>query len=182
MFDGGFARDPLHALRIDDTRSRRGAPRRSNSGCCGVRRRSVAGAVGAGRSGGVVVRAEPHLPCSTGFSTRHRRLLLRRARRALPGGTQGPGGRRRDRDPVHLRSGFVRLTEALNGTLAGRLPWCELARRIDVVSGTVRSRVRVVFGTRGDAVSPWLRPGPQRLSIAIDPWVNRRRATAIPLD
>ncbi len=56
--------------------------------------------------------------------------------------------------------GVVRLTESLNSTLAGRLPWCELARRVEVVSGVVAMRVRLVLGTRGDTVSPWLEPNP----------------------
>ena len=52
--------------------------------------------------------------------------------------------------------GVVRVTEAMNSTLAGRLPWCEFARRVEVVSGTVRMRARLVFGTRAETVSPWI--------------------------
>ena len=74
-------------------------------------------------------------------------------------------------------SGTVRLTEALNSTLAGRLPWCELARRIDVVSGTVRMRVRVVFGTHGDAVSPWLQPNPNGCIFHVGPVLGLFRTT-----
>ena len=53
-------------------------------------------------------------------------------------------------------SGVVCVTESMNSTLAGRLPWCELARRLEVLSGSVRMRVRLVFGTRAETVSPWL--------------------------
>ncbi|MDX7952464.1 glycoside hydrolase family 15 protein [Lichenihabitans sp. Uapishka_5] len=52
--------------------------------------------------------------------------------------------------------GVARVTESLNSTLAGRLPWCELARRIEVLSGAMTLRAELVFGTRGDTVSPWL--------------------------
>ena len=55
-------------------------------------------------------------------------------------------------------SGTVRLTESLNSTLAGRLPWCELARRVDGVSGTVAMRAELVPGTRAGTISPWLEP------------------------
>ncbi len=54
--------------------------------------------------------------------------------------------------------GQVRMTESMNSTLAGRLPWCELARRIEGLSGTVAMHAHLVFGTRGDQVSPWLQP------------------------
>ena len=53
-------------------------------------------------------------------------------------------------------SGVVRVTEAMNSTLAGQLPWCELARRMEVLSGIVQMRVRLVFGTRAETVSPWI--------------------------
>ena len=55
-------------------------------------------------------------------------------------------------------SGAVRVTESMNSTLAGRLPWCELARRIEGLEGAVPMRARLAFGTRADAVSPWLEP------------------------
>ncbi|WP_298966902.1 glycoside hydrolase family 15 protein [uncultured Methylobacterium sp.] len=57
-------------------------------------------------------------------------------------------------------TGRVRLTESLNSSTAGRLPWCELARRLEGIEGTVTLRIRAVFGTRGDTVSPWLQPTP----------------------
>ncbi|MEH3145249.1 MAG: glycoside hydrolase family 15 protein [Methylobacterium frigidaeris] len=57
-------------------------------------------------------------------------------------------------------TGRARLTESLNSSTAGRLPWCELARRIEVIEGTMTLRIRAVFGTRGDTVSPWLQPNP----------------------
>ena len=53
----------------------------------------------------------------------------------------------------------VRVTESLNSTFAGRLPWSELARRVEGVSGTVAMRAELVPGTRGGTVSPWMQPG-----------------------
>ena len=53
-------------------------------------------------------------------------------------------------------TGRVRVTDSMNSTLAGRLPWCELARRIEGLEGRVTMAARVVFGTRADTISPWL--------------------------
>ena len=52
--------------------------------------------------------------------------------------------------------GKARLTESLNSGPAGRLPWVELARRIEGLEGRVRFRFGLVFGTRGDTVGPFL--------------------------
>ena len=52
-------------------------------------------------------------------------------------------------------SGVVKVTDSLNTGLAGRLPWCELARRIDGVSGHVRMRGEIAPGTLLGAASPW---------------------------
>lgn len=74
-------------------------------------------------------------------------------------------------------SGSVRVTESVNSTLAGRLPWCELARRVEVLSGTVRMRARIVFGTRGDEVSPWLQPNPNGCIFHAGPVLGLFRST-----
>ena len=52
-------------------------------------------------------------------------------------------------------SGTVRVTDALNTGVAGRLPWTELARRVDGVAGRVAMRFAVVPGTCLNAASPW---------------------------
>ncbi len=75
-------------------------------------------------------------------------------------------------------SGVVRLTESMNSTLAGRLPWCELARRIEGVSGSVPMRAKLVFGTRGDEVSPWLQPNPNGCIFHVGPVLGLFRSTA----
>lgn len=51
--------------------------------------------------------------------------------------------------------GSVLLTESLNSTLAGRLPWSELARRVEGVEGEVTLRLTLRFGTVAETRSPW---------------------------
>ncbi len=53
-------------------------------------------------------------------------------------------------------SGSVRVTDALNTGVAGRLPWSELARRIEGLSGTVQLRAAVRPGTCFGTASPWI--------------------------
>ena len=53
-------------------------------------------------------------------------------------------------------SGRVRVTDSLNTGLAGRLPWCELGRRIDGLEGSVLLRAQVVPGTCLNTASPWV--------------------------
>lgn len=53
-------------------------------------------------------------------------------------------------------SGSVKITESLNSTLAGRLPWSEMARRVEGVEGEVRIQLRLRLGTRAETQSPWL--------------------------
>ena len=51
--------------------------------------------------------------------------------------------------------GRAKLTESINSGTAGRLPWAELARRIEGLDGHVRFDVRVRFGRRASAVNPY---------------------------
>ena len=53
-------------------------------------------------------------------------------------------------------AGVAKVTDALVTGFAGRLPWVELARRIDGVRGSVRFRWRVAPGTALGTASPWL--------------------------
>jgi GH15 family glucan-1,4-alpha-glucosidase len=53
-------------------------------------------------------------------------------------------------------SGVVRVTDSLNTGIAGRLPWAELARRIDGLEGSVALTGRVVPGTCLNSASPWM--------------------------
>nr|WP_240188260.1 glycoside hydrolase family 15 protein [Nakamurella flavida] len=52
--------------------------------------------------------------------------------------------------------GVVRVTDALNTGIAGRLPWVELARRVDGVAGSVPMRWRVAPGTCLARATPWI--------------------------
>ncbi len=61
---------------------------------------------------------------------------------------------------VRTDGGEVRILESLNSSLAGRLPWTELARRIEGRSGQVRFRIRLFLGTICGTASPWLQPNP----------------------
>lgn len=53
-------------------------------------------------------------------------------------------------------TGCVLMTESINSTLAGRLPWSELARRIEGVEGDVELEIRLRFGTAAETRSPWI--------------------------
>ncbi|MGK3131113.1 glycoside hydrolase family 15 protein [Pantoea sp. C8B4] len=53
------------------------------------------------------------------------------------------------------QSGSVLITESLNSTLAGRLPWSELARRVEGVEGEVELILTLRFGTVAETRSPW---------------------------
>ena len=52
--------------------------------------------------------------------------------------------------------GVFRVTDTLVSGVAGRLPWAELARRIEGVSGEVEMRWRVVPGSSLQTAAPWL--------------------------
>ncbi len=73
--------------------------------------------------------------------------------------------------------GVARVTDSMNSTWAGRLPWCELARRIDGVSGSVRLDITLVFGTRADSVSPWLQPNPNGCLFHVGPVIGTVRTS-----
>jgi len=73
--------------------------------------------------------------------------------------------RYRDGSNVHetivtTATGRAKLTEAINSGSAGRLPWCELARRIEGLDGHVRFRVELRIGTRAGMCQPYLASSP----------------------
>ncbi|MDF2640438.1 MAG: hypothetical protein K0R64_3422 [Novosphingobium lindaniclasticum] len=53
-------------------------------------------------------------------------------------------------------SGRAVLVESLNSGTAGRLPWCELARRIEGLEGEVDFKIELRFGRRAGLVSPYI--------------------------
>ncbi|MCR2783869.1 MULTISPECIES: glycoside hydrolase family 15 protein [unclassified Microbacterium] len=56
--------------------------------------------------------------------------------------------------------GVVRVTDALVSGVAGRLPWAELARRVDGVKGEVPMAWAVRPGTSLQTASPWIEQTP----------------------
>lgn len=52
-------------------------------------------------------------------------------------------------------TGRAMLTESLNSGTAGRLPWTELARRIEGLDGHVAVAIDLVFSTAADTLSPY---------------------------
>ena len=53
-------------------------------------------------------------------------------------------------------TGSVRVTDSLNTGVAGRLPWGELARRIEGLDGEVEMRWSVAPGSSFNTASPWV--------------------------
>ncbi|WP_411840448.1 glycoside hydrolase family 15 protein [Paracoccus sp. ME4] len=53
-------------------------------------------------------------------------------------------------------SGIALLTESLNSGTAGRLPWAELARRVEVLEGEVTFDITLQLGHRAGSRSPYM--------------------------
>ena len=53
-------------------------------------------------------------------------------------------------------TGRARLVESLNSGPAGRLPWAELARRLEGQEGTIDFDINIRFGTRAGTARPYL--------------------------
>lgn len=65
-------------------------------------------------------------------------------------------------------TGAITVTDALNTGSAGRLPWTELARRIDCVSGTVTVEWEFAPGDRFGRSSPWVSDRSGTLIVTIE--------------
>ncbi|MFQ1003949.1 glycoside hydrolase family 15 protein [Modestobacter sp. SSW1-42] len=65
-------------------------------------------------------------------------------------------------------SGRVRVTDSLNSGIAGRLPWSELARRVEGLDGVVAMRAAVRPGTALNTVSPWVHRTSQGPVLRVD--------------
>lgn len=61
---------------------------------------------------------------------------------------------------VRTSTGLARVTESLNSGPAGRLPWSELARRMEGVEGEVSFDLLYQPGTRAGACTPWMSDTP----------------------
>jgi len=64
--------------------------------------------------------------------------------------------------------GRARLTDSLNSGTAGRLPWSELARRIEGLEGSVEFRVEAFLGRRLNRPPSWRQSGPDGGILHID--------------
>ncbi len=61
---------------------------------------------------------------------------------------------------VRTTTGLVRVTESLNSGPAGRLPWSELARRLEGIEGEVAFDLHYLPGTRAGTCTPWMSDTP----------------------
>ena len=74
-------------------------------------------------------------------------------------------------------SGRARLTDSLNSGISGRLPWSELARRVEGLEGTVEFRIECRPGRRLGLASPWREDSPHGDVLHIDGVIGAFRAT-----
>ena len=72
--------------------------------------------------------------------------------------------------------GTARVTASLNSGISGRLPWIELAHRVEGLTGTVRFDVDVRVGERLQQATPWREPSPHGDVLHIDGVVCAFRA------
>ncbi len=73
--------------------------------------------------------------------------------------------------------GQARLTDSLNSGISGRLPWTELGRRVEGLSGSVVFEVELRPGRRLDQANPWRETVPQGCVMHIDGVVAAFRAS-----
>ncbi len=72
--------------------------------------------------------------------------------------------------------GRARVTASLNSGISGRLPWSELALRVEGLEGTVALSVVLTVGRRLDRASPWREPSPHGDVLHVDGVVCAFRA------
>jgi GH15 family glucan-1,4-alpha-glucosidase len=74
-------------------------------------------------------------------------------------------------------TGRARLTDCLNSGISGRLPWSELARRVEGLEGTVEFRIEMRPGRRLGRANPWREDSPHGDVMHIDGVIAAFRAT-----
>ncbi len=74
-------------------------------------------------------------------------------------------------------TGRARLTDSLNSGISGRLPWTELGRRVEGLSGSVAFDIVLQQGRRLDQATPWHEPAPEGFVLHIDGIVSAFRHT-----
>ena len=72
--------------------------------------------------------------------------------------------------------GSARVTDSLNSGISGRLPWCELGRRVEGLDGRVEFRIEVRPTRRLDRATPWREPSPHGDVLHLDGLVTAFRA------
>ena len=65
-------------------------------------------------------------------------------------------------------SGRVRITSSLNSGISGRLPWTELAQRVEGLEGEVALDVELQLGRRLERATPWRETGPSGDVVHVD--------------
>ncbi len=65
-------------------------------------------------------------------------------------------------------TGRARLTDSLNSGISGRLPWSELARRIEGLEGTMEFRVAAFVGRRLERATSWREASPHGDVLHVD--------------
>ena len=73
-------------------------------------------------------------------------------------------------------SGRARVTSSLNSGISGRLPWSELALRVEGLDGSVAFALVLRPGRRLDRASPWREPSPHGDVLHVDGVVCAFRA------
>ena len=74
-------------------------------------------------------------------------------------------------------SGCARVTDSLNSGISGRLPWSELARRIEGVAGSVAFTIEALVGRRLDRATSWREQSPHGDVLHVDGIVTAVRST-----
>ncbi len=64
--------------------------------------------------------------------------------------------------------GRARVTSSLNSSASGRLPWSELAQRVEGLQGSIAFRLQLRPGRRNDAANPWREAGAQGDVLHVD--------------
>ncbi len=74
-------------------------------------------------------------------------------------------------------TGRVRITSSLNSGISGRLPWTELAHRIEGLEGTVTLDIAVWAGSRLEQARPWHEDSPHGDVVHLDGLICAFRST-----
>ncbi len=74
-------------------------------------------------------------------------------------------------------SGRARVTYSLNSGPSGRLPWSELAHRVEGLDGTVEFGIELRPGRRLGQANPWREPSPHGDVLHLDGTVSALRAS-----